>query len=432
MPNSGLNPRVPVSICIIGGGNRGAVYANFALKNPNLMRIAAVASPTEFRRFNLAKLANQSKVADAVIITNLDSLQYECALAFLEKGYHVLLENPTTLDLAGCRRAVDTAILNNLLFYIGHPRRYSAYNKTIKRLIDSGAIGEVMSIQHLEPVGIYHFQPSFTRSGTKRKSSSLSLLAKNLHDIDLITWFIGTQCRLQNQRKAFNFLIQGRFSWVTLTLDYDTNISVFSRCRQCPHERECCNSAKQMYLSSPNAFEASSEAAPAFINEIENLPDVFNTTVSTDDSVSSQIISMEFDGGKTCNFTMVSCTESSCEYKTRIFGTLGELEADGQAIRLFNFLTRRIEIIRPERDEDHGEVSVHDGDNSGVIRSFLEYIVYYESNGLYSCESENALDIHLCVFAAEEARKHGTVINIDDFRQQFGDDTQSMDISDQE
>ncbi|KAK9709550.1 hypothetical protein K7432_008969 [Basidiobolus ranarum] len=432
MPQSGLNPKAPVNVCIVGGGNRGSTYANFALKNPNLMRIMAVASPTEFRRFNLAKrhniapdmifsnwrnLASQSRVADAVIITNLDSLQYECALAFLERGYHVLLENPTNLDLEGCRQVVETAILNNLLFYIGHPRRYNAYNKTIKRLIDSGAIGEVMSIQHLEPVGIYHLQPSFSRS-SKKKNHTLSLLAKNLHDIDLITWFIGTQCR---RVSSFGNL------YLPLKSKKAVQLPDSSRCRQCPHEQECCYSAKQMFSNIP---EFTSKISTPSVNEIENLPDTFTSTTVADDGINNQIISMEFDGGKTCNFTMVSCTESTCEYKTRIFGTLGELEADGQAIRLFNFLTRRSEIIRPERDEDHGEISVNDGDNSGAIRSFLEYITYYDSNGHFSCDPENALDIHLCVFAAEEARKHGTVINIDDFRQQLVENMEQMDTSD--
>ncbi|KAK9766085.1 hypothetical protein K7432_005082 [Basidiobolus ranarum] len=428
----------PVTICIIGAGNRGSVYANFALKNPHLMKVVAVASPTEFRRFNLAKrhdippenvfsnwkeLAMRPRVADAVIITNLDSLHYRSALAFIEKGYHFMLENPPPLNLEECLSLVNAATRYNVIFMVGHPERHSSYNRTMKRLIDSGAIGEVMSIQHMEPIGFYHFRPSFSRSGMKKRENSLSLMAKNIHDIDLISWFMGTKCRRVSSFGNLYKVYKGK--------NFQIRNSV--RCRQCPHEQECSYLAKQMYLDTSPWSEGHRATSP--VDEIESLASSYDSRDDTysdneiGDSCDNQVINMEFDGGKTCNFTMVVCTESMCERKIRIFGTLGELEADGHVVRHFDFLTRRSEIIRPDRDDEHEDDTLNSGDY-GVIRFFLECVALFDSQGRVFCEPQDVLENHLYVLAAEHARNTGSVVNIDDFRRDsIGDTDYFMDIS---
>ncbi|ORX81458.1 streptomycin biosynthesis protein StrI [Basidiobolus meristosporus CBS 931.73] len=432
-----------VTACIIGVGNRGSLYANFAIKNPHLLRIVGVASPTEFRRFNLAKRHNISsenifsnwrelsmrpRIADSVIISNLDSKNYHSALAFIKSGYHVLLENPPSLTLSECLKVVNAAIQHNVIFMVGHPERYSAYNRTMKRMIDSGAIGEVMSIQHMEPIGFHHFRPSFptvSHGGLKKRESTLSLMSKNIHDIDLISWFMGTRCR-----RVSSF---GSLYHVYKRKNFQIRLS--ARCRQCPHEQECCVSAQQMYLENSPWSDRSRIASPVYspIEEIENLVSPYDckddaSDSEAGDSCDNQIINMEFDGGKTCNFTMVACTESLCERKTRIFGTLGELEADGHVVRHFDFLTRRSEIIRPERDDEHEDDPSSNGDY-GVIRFFLECVTVYSTEGRVFCESQDVLENQLYVFAAEHARNTGSVINIDDYRHSsIGDADNLMDL----
>jgi predicted dehydrogenase len=58
--------------------------------------------------------------------------------------------------------------------------RYSPYNKELTDVIRSGALGELVNIVHVEPVGYYHFAHSYVRgSWSNEQKSSFSLMTKS-------------------------------------------------------------------------------------------------------------------------------------------------------------------------------------------------------------------------------------------------------------
>lgn len=58
--------------------------------------------------------------------------------------------------------------------------RYSPYNRAVKDIIDSGALGEIVNIQHIEPVGNQHFAHSYVRGNWhKEADSSFALMTKS-------------------------------------------------------------------------------------------------------------------------------------------------------------------------------------------------------------------------------------------------------------
>jgi len=190
----------PVTVLIVGGGSRGTGHADFALQHPEKMKVVGVAEPRDFFRNQLAvkhnipgkyifsdwkDAAELDRFADAVFISTQDSMHVAPAVAFAKLGYHMMLEKPIAPDEKGCRKIIRAVKKNDIIFSVCHVLRYTEYTKRIKQIIKEGKIGDVVNIQHLEPVGYWHQAHSFVRGNWRREDeSSPMLLAKSCHDLD--------------------------------------------------------------------------------------------------------------------------------------------------------------------------------------------------------------------------------------------------------
>ena len=98
-----------VKVVIVGYGDRGSIYANYAAKYPEELEIVGVVDPDLFRlgmakeKFNLDQsqcltsfdeLLSRGKIADCAVVATMDQLHYEQAKALLYQNYHLLLEKP--------------------------------------------------------------------------------------------------------------------------------------------------------------------------------------------------------------------------------------------------------------------------------------------------------------------------------------------------
>src|SRR5690349_12518075 len=200
----------PVKLLIVGAGSRGTGYAAYALEYPEEARVVAVAEPREFFRKRMAQkhqiepanvvedwreLAQRPKFADAVVIATPDALHMEPAVAFARKGYDILLEKPLAPDPQSCQRIIEAVQEQDVILAVGHVLRYTSYTQQVKKLLDSGLIGDIVSIQHLEPVGYWHQAHSFVRGNWRNEAlSSFMLLAKSCHDIDWLRYLVGRPC----------------------------------------------------------------------------------------------------------------------------------------------------------------------------------------------------------------------------------------------
>jgi hypothetical protein len=114
-------------------------------------------------------------------------------------------------------------------------------------------------------------------------------------------------------------------------------------------------------------------------------------------------------GGKTATLTMVAFSEKICERFTRIYGTKGELEADSDTIKVYDFATGQKKVWRPAVDF----VSGHGGGDGGLVGAFVEAMHKVKNEGwevdraqaeVLGVTIEEALRSHAAVFWAEEAR----------------------------
>src|SRR5690606_20853720 len=201
----------PVTLAVIGAGNRGGdVYAGWCLAHPDQARVVAVADPREARR-NLVGDRHQipperrfarwedllagPRLADGVIIATPDQMHVEPALRALELGYDILLEKPIAPTRAETLLLSEAAARRGGHITVAHVLRYSPFFSTLKRLVDEGRIGRLMTIDHVENIGYWHFAHSYVRGNWRRAdASSPMILAKACHDMDILRWLAGAPC----------------------------------------------------------------------------------------------------------------------------------------------------------------------------------------------------------------------------------------------
>ena len=412
----------PVKLIIVGAGDRGTTYTNYAFEYPDLAKVVGVAEPRQYYRDRMAQkhnispekvytdwkeLAAEDKFADAVITATQDSLHAEPAIAFLNKGYHVLLEKPMARSEKDCRRITQVALENKNIFAVCHVLRYTMYTQQLKTVIDSGAIGDIVSVQHLEPLGYWHQAHSFVRGNWRNENqSSPMLLAKSCHDLDWLRYIIGSRCA-----KISSFGNLKYFKKENKPNDAG------SRCLNCSHEPKCPYSALKIYLKRaeqgnfdwPVSVITSELTVEAVIESLQNGPYGRCVYECDNDVVDHQVVNMLFENDCTASFTMTAFTEQA-DRKTRVFGTLGYLEGDGNAIKHLDFLTDKTNLIQIG-DSDGSVLSGHGGGDYALMKSFVLAVANNDPAKILSGPVET-LETHLMVFAAEKARHQNCVIDL--------------------
>lgn len=198
--NAGLGN--PPKLLIIGAGARGNAYARAVSESTN-GSIEAVAEPIRYKREALGHKyiwgLNQPSEGqsfrgwkeyvryeqerrrrieggmlvppgvDAVFVCTLDDTHAEIIAALSILGLHVMCEKPLAATLEDCLkiyRSLQPAQGRSptRIFSIGHVLRYSPHNILLRKLLlEDDVIGDVISIEHTEPVGWWHFSHSYVR-----------------------------------------------------------------------------------------------------------------------------------------------------------------------------------------------------------------------------------------------------------------------------
>jgi predicted dehydrogenase len=137
--------------------------------------------------------------ADAVIVAVQDSMHVEVVEAFAAQGYDILCEKPMATSIEHCLQIEAAVKRAGIIFGLGHgmppvPRmpslliidqnvsvlRYSPYSRAVTEVVRSGKLGQLVNVQHIEPVGHWHFAHSYVRGNwSKERESSFSLMTKS-------------------------------------------------------------------------------------------------------------------------------------------------------------------------------------------------------------------------------------------------------------
>ncbi len=122
------------------------------------------------RRQRAEKGENVPKGVDGVFVCTLDETHEEIILALAPLNLHIMSEKPLATTLRSCvniyrsLQAEDAACPSERVFSVGHVLRYSPHNMLLhKLLVQDRVIGDIISIEHTEPVGWWHFSHSYVR-----------------------------------------------------------------------------------------------------------------------------------------------------------------------------------------------------------------------------------------------------------------------------
>jgi len=128
------------------------------------------------------ELINDSNIDVVNIVTHVDA-HYEPALYALNAGKHVFLEKPMAPTVEECDRIVEAVGRSSRCFMTGHICRFDTNYRMAKNKIDSGEIGEVLTI--------------YTRRNLSGKIGEFVLdkispiTGDIIHDVDLMLWMTG-------------------------------------------------------------------------------------------------------------------------------------------------------------------------------------------------------------------------------------------------
>lgn len=413
-----------VKLALVGAGGRGTTYAAWALNHPEAAKVVAIAEPRSEIRENLAdlhgipeqnrfedwqELLAAGQVADAVMICTQDRLHTEPAIAFASQGWNVLLEKPMAPTAEECEQIVAAAHKGGGIFAVCHVLRYTPYTKALKEVLDSGAIGDIVSIQHLEPIGYWHFAHSYVRGPWRNEAESSSmLLAKSCHDLDWMRYVVGRPfSRVSSFGNLRHFRAENAPKGATRL------------CISCPVEPDCAYSAKRIYENSlkdkgfavRHVVEVMDEAhLEKALQDSRYGACVYH---SDNDVVDHQVVNMEFADGITGTFTVTAFTAME-DRKTRIFGSQGMIEGDGDYVRVYDFRSEKTTITKVKKTGGVGAGAGHGGGDAGMVEAFVHAVAENDQSLVLSGPDES-LETHLAVFAAETARIDGTVERIESF-----------------
>jgi predicted dehydrogenase len=168
--------QAPLRVGIIGCGYQGSILARTiassnvwrvpdAWRLADTWRISACADPNQAAAARVAAIAGGAAVyastedllqgtdVDAVFVAVSHDALYECSLAAIQAGKHVMAEKPIGTDEKEAAQLEEAVARFSVCFMSGYSFRYIAAWQKVRELLQAGAVGEIQAITGAFGVG---------------------------------------------------------------------------------------------------------------------------------------------------------------------------------------------------------------------------------------------------------------------------------------
>jgi predicted dehydrogenase len=130
---------------------------------------------------------------DMVIVTTVDAFHEQYIIRAMELGCDVISEKPIAIEAAQCQRIADAENRTGKKIYVGFNVRHKNESIELKKILMSGELGKIISIDYQECLDTDHGANYFRRWHGKKKYSGSLLLHKATHQFDLINWLLDAE-----------------------------------------------------------------------------------------------------------------------------------------------------------------------------------------------------------------------------------------------
>ncbi len=396
-----------VTFSVIGLGGRASVYLNALQENySGRFEVVAVAEPIESKRIDAKNkygikdenlfvtdkdLLKRERLSDVAIIGTQDNMHFLEAVALLDKGYDLILEKPisTNLDetLALYKHAQKYP---QQVVAICHVLRHTVFFNTLKEIVSSNKLGRVISIQHNENIGYYHFAHSYVRGSWNNSDVSAPLVvAKSCHDMDILLYLLGN--KHANKIASFG----------SLTLFNHNNFNpktMAHRCIDCSIEKDCPYSAVRIYSSNKIKSVVFDKTSIETVKSQLAISKYGRCVYDCDNNVvDHQATIIEFDDGITATFN-ISAFTAKVNRSIKIMCEYGEIRGIEKPYQIEYTDFRTDETTHYNLDIAEGG---HGGGDKGFVVDFMES---YLNGKPFSSTLEKSIESHVMAFMAEKSR----------------------------
>jgi len=187
-----------LKVALIGAGFIGSIHAA-RWKMVEEAEIITVVDILEERARKLAgkyriksfyrdfREALKNEDIDIVDVCTPTYTHKEVSLECIEQGKHVIVEKPIALKLKDADEMIEASRKNNVKFMVAHCLRFWPEYVVVKRIVDSGELGEPRVIRACRQSPF----PDWAPWHNDLKMGGGVFIDMSIHDVDFLRWSIG-------------------------------------------------------------------------------------------------------------------------------------------------------------------------------------------------------------------------------------------------
>lgn len=129
---------------------------------------------------------------DWIFIASWNCFHKEQVVAAANAGKHIFCEKPLATTFEDCLAIHESINRAGVKFILGFTLRYSPHYRFIKKFIDDGNIGDIISMEFNETLDFNHGGYIMGNWRRFKRNAGTHLLEKCCHDLDIANWIAGS------------------------------------------------------------------------------------------------------------------------------------------------------------------------------------------------------------------------------------------------